>query len=146
MNKNLRFLFVSVFSLIFSLFFSSCPVEKQESAGVIDFTNMNYNMVTAKLFNVLIEPEKYLGKQIKFRGQYFAVMEEGFSEPLHSVLIYDATACCQTGLQFMLPEGKAYPEEKTPIEISGVLSYKEVNGMDYFYVACEDFTLLQASE
>lgn len=112
------------------------------SSADIDLVKMNYNMVSARLFNMLLEGDKYLGKTIRFRGEYFVTNDSGLNEPLHSCLIYDATACCQTGLQFELPSGKEYPKEHEKIEIFGPLSYKEINGMDYFYVACTDVTIL----
>ena len=129
--------------------FSACNKKldvKASDFADLDFVDMNYNMISAKLFNVLIEADKYVGKTVRFRGQYFVTSDAGLDQVLHSCLIYDATACCQTGLQFMLPEGKAYPVEHSNIEIVGKLSYTEINGMDYFYVACDDFTLLQDSE
>lgn len=139
------FLFVCLF--LFAGCFNKLPVKSASGSGKpkvdIDFTTMNYNLVSAKLFNVLIESEKYLGKSMRFKGQYFYTEEESVGQKMHSVLIYDATACCQTGLQFELPEGKEYPEEKKEIEISGKFSYKEINSMDYYYVACDDLLILE---
>ena len=111
----------------------------------IDFTRMNYNMISGKLFDVLIDSQKYLGKTIRFKGQYFPTREESLGVTMHSVLIYDATACCQTGLQFELinseniDESELYPSVSENIEIFGKLRCKEINGMDYFYVECERF-------
>lgn len=108
----------------------------------IDLVKMNYNMISARLFNMLVEGDKYIGKTVRFRGEYFVTNDSGLGEPLHSCLIYDETACCQTGLQFEIPSGKEYPKEHSKIEIFGPLQYKEINGMDYFYVACNDVMVL----
>lgn len=164
--KN-NFVLCAVFlSLCFALcaFFASCSKKGVEVQGAgqsdivhseksnspfsadIDFVDMNYNMVSSSIFNILIDAEKFLGKTVRFRGEYFETNDSGADEALHSCLIYDATACCQTGLQFELPQGKVYPKEHENIEIFGTLSYKEINGMDYFFVACKDFTLLPVTE
>lgn len=149
---------------VFCAFFASCSkkgVEVQSggqtdtlhseknnsnSSADIDFVDMNYNMVSSSIFNILIDADKFLGKTVRFRGEYFETNDIGADEVFHSCLIYDATACCQTGLQFELPQEKIYPKEHENIEIFGMLSYKEINGMDYFFVACNDFTLLPATE
>lgn len=164
--KN-NFALCAVFlSLCFAIcaFFASCSKKGVEVQGAgqsdivhseksnspfsadIDFVDMNYNMVSSSIFNILIDAEKFLGKTVRFRGEYFETNDSGADEALHSCLIYDATACCQTGLQFELPQGKVYPKEHENIEIFGTLSYKEINGMDYFFVACKDFTLLPVTE
>lgn len=145
--KRFFVIVLCLFNILLSGCFKNLPGKKASDSGKpkvdIDFTKMNYNMVSAKLFNVLIDSEKYLGKSIRFRGQYFVTEEESVGQQMHSVLIYDSTACCQTGLQFELSEGLDYPAEKTEIEITGKLAYREVNSMDYYYVACNDISIME---
>lgn len=110
----------------------------------MDFTKMNYNMISGQLFKVLVNSQKYLGKTIRFKGQYFSTSEEALGVTMHSVLIYDATACCQTGLQFELKQKPGedvvkYPNPSQTIEIFGKLCYKDINGMDYYFVECDQF-------
>ncbi len=113
----------------------------------LDMTKLNYNMVSSLIFNMMVESEKYLGKRIKIAGKFYSEFDEDNLIRHYSVLIWDNTACCQVGLQF-IREGdyefpKDYPEQMTPVEISGIYSIKEINGMDYVYLACDDFKIME---
>ncbi|MBQ5471924.1 MAG: hypothetical protein IIT58_07980 [Treponema sp.] len=111
----------------------------------LDMTGLNYNMISSLLFNMLVEPETYLGKRIKMKGQFYSEFDETNFVRHYSVLIYDATACCQTGLQFIrqgeyvFPDD--YPEQMTEITVSGILKIKDLNGMDYLYLDCDYFEI-----
>lgn len=88
---------------------------------------------------MLIESKNYIGKDVIFSGQYLETKEEGISQTFHSVLMYDQDSCCQVGIQFVLPEGKSYPQEKESVIIRGKLKKTEVNGMEYYFADCQDF-------
>ena len=151
-----------LFALLFS--FSSCgsskPAEKnldisssEEKKPLsidYDFTKMNFNIATAQIFNMTVEADKYLGKVVKFQGQFMSIEEEGYTSRFFSVLQYDATACCQTGFMFFLPEDKKYPDdypaEMSDIEVCGKLTKGEVDGMEIIYLACDNYTLLEGAE
>ena len=153
----------SAIFLAIALIFSACKTgekaaesdgnkktaESQSEKIDFDFTKMNFNIATAQVFNMAVEPDKYEGKTVRFRGQFVSIQEEGFSERFFSVLQYDATACCQTGFMFFLPEGKKYPEdypeEMSEIEVVGTLTTGNVDGMDIFYLACDSYTPISES-
>lgn len=126
--------------------------EKKSGSEVdFDFTTMNFNIATAQVFTMSVEPEKYAGKTVKFRGQFMSIQEEGYSERFYSVLQYDATACCQAGFMFLLPQDKTYPEdypaEYSEIEVIGTLTLgKTEDGLDLFYLACDSFTPLDSAD
>lgn len=117
--------------------------KKSQNNGVLDFTDMNYNIAYAKIFNILINVEQYIGRTIKFRGNFYSSEEEILNDRSYSVLLYDATACCQTGFQFILTgEHKYpddYPEEMSVIEIEGTLKMKEINGFEYLYIETDSY-------
>ena len=107
----------------------------------IDLSMLNYNIASAQIFNMLIETDSYLGKTVRIKGQFFSNYDEDNKVRHYSVLIWDATACCQTGLQF-IPRGNPvypddFPEEMADMEITGILRMKLLNGMDYLYLDCE---------
>lgn len=157
---------ISLICLFFALLFlfsacgSSKPAEKKIDISSLeekkpltidyDFTKMNFNIATAQVFNMAVEPEKYVGKVVKFQGQFMSIEEEGYSSRFFSVLQYDATACCQTGFMFFLPEDKKYPDDYPPemaeIEVCGKLTLGEVDGMEISYLACDNYTLLEGAE
>ena len=103
----------------------------------IDLTKCSYTMASAIIFDMLLSQNDYLGKRIKIKGQFWA--NEDDSNQFFAVLIYDATACCQTGLTFKdknrrYPED--YPTQLEEIEITGVYTKEEIDGMSYAYIDC----------
>jgi len=102
----------------------------------IDLTKMSDTLRSAELANVTANPVKYLGKTIKLGGTYQAEYYEPASRYYHGVYVFDAAACCQSGLEFQwngqhrYPDD--YPENGTAIEVTGVLaSYKELGRTNY---------------
>jgi len=112
----------------------------------IDLTAMNDTMRTAELTNITSTPERYRGKTIKAAGTYQVTYYEQTKQFYHGILIADAAACCQQGLEFKwdgtnrVPED--YPREGTPIEISGVYdSYREM-GKTYYYLKVDEIVVV----
>ena len=64
-----------------------------------DLTKMSATMIYAEVFNMLIEPEKYENKRLKIKG-LFTIYNEGTNDEVYSVIVPDATACCQQGIEF----------------------------------------------
>ena len=103
----------------------------------IDFTKYNYNMASAMIFEIFMDQEAYLGKRIKIRGKFYTDKDE--HGQFFAVLLYDATACCQTGFSFEdssrhYPED--YPELLEDIEIVGVFSKKFYGDTEFTYIDC----------
>ncbi len=96
--------------------------EKED--GTIDLRNLNGNMIYAQVYNMMIEPQKYEGKTIKIRGQYYGEPDPNGKDYYHFVFIADAAACCQQGIEFVrdgdfrIPED--YPALEQKIEVEGV--------------------------
>ena len=80
MKKKLLQIFLFCFISILIL---SCSGKKNASAAAeaesvkseqskidYDLSGMNYNMVSAITFEMLIEPEKYINKSVKMRGSF----------------------------------------------------------------------------
>lgn len=113
---------------------SVAPPQKTD----IDLTRLNYNMATALIYQILSdESGKYLGKTIRIKGVYS--YDETVYGIFHYVLLFDATACCQTGFIFedkrrRYPQD--YPEAFDDIEIFGTLCEKTIDGMDMIYIEC----------
>ncbi|MGN0740755.1 MAG: hypothetical protein ACI4LX_11350 [Treponema sp.] len=121
--KKTIFLILTFFNL-YSLFAQG----KNQNVD-IDFTKFNYNMSYAQIFQMMIEPEKYIGKKIKIRGSFYIAENEG--RRFYSVLNFDSTACCSTGFIFELQEDLTYPDdfpaEFTTIEVTGIYEKKQLN-------------------
>lgn len=86
-----------------------------------DLSAMNSNLVYAEVFNMMIEPEIYDDKVIKMKGN-FAVYDSSLvpGGKTYAVIISDALACCQQGIEFHydFPDGE--PQEGDIVTVTGV--------------------------
>ena len=99
-------------------------------------------MVYSEIYNMMYEPDRYVGKRIKMNGQ-FAVYENPNTDAVYTAcIIMDATACCSQGLEFVLAGEHSYPADDpelgTEITVVGTFQTYEENGyMDYHLVDAE---------
>ena len=104
----------------------------------IDLTKLNYNMATAVIYRILSDEDgRDLGKTVRIKGKY--AYDDTVYGIFHYVLLFDATACCQTGFIFEDRRRKFpqdYPEPYDDIEIFGTLCEKTIDGMDMIYIEC----------
>lgn len=106
----------------------------------IDISVMNSDMVYATVYQLMADAESYFGKKIKVEGIYNAAYDEEMKQYYHYVVITDATACCQQGLEFQLDDGSRvypddYPELGSEIMIIGTFEeYKDHPEDEYSYV------------
>lgn len=86
----------------------------------LDLTELSSTLVYSEVYNMLITPDDYKGKIIKMKGQFNQYTDEETGKTYNAVIIPDATACCQQGLEFELPD-KTNPnfEQNTEITVVG---------------------------
>ena len=108
----------------------------------IDLTVMSKTMVYAEVTNILLKPEKYIGKTIKMKGPvvtYKTKNTDGSPRYDFAVIIEDATACCQKGMEFELygitREPDNYPEDDTRITVAGTFESYDAGRYVYYHVA-----------
>lgn len=104
----------------------------------IDLTGMSSTMVFAEMSNVMWEPEQYVGKTFRIRGEYASIYYEDTGEDYHAVVIADALACCAQGLDFVWVGEhiypRDYPDPGTEIEVSGVFNMVEEEEFSYVFL------------
>lgn len=105
----------------------------------IDLTALSSTMVYSEVFNMLYEPEDYIGKTVRMEGLFSTYHSETTGKDYYSCIIEDATACCSQGLEFALTEGYSYPKEGTLIEVVGVFDTYEEG--EYVYCTLKDAVL-----
>lgn len=126
------------------------PLGEADSNVDVDLTVLTPNMVYAEVSNMMMYPDNYLGKTIKVSGPYFPMYYDVTDNYYHYVLIEDALACCQNGMEFIWEEGihtypDEYPKENDIIEIVGELkSYKE-ESYTYYYLDIDSYKILEAN-
>ena len=75
----------------------------------VDLTVLSSTMVYSEVYNMMMNPKKYIGKTVKMNGAY--AIYEGENRIYHACLIADATACCSQGIEFQLSGSLKYPDD-----------------------------------
>lgn len=104
----------------------------------IDLTSLSSTFVYSEVFIMMQTPEKYLGKTIKMEGTYRTSYSEETEKNYHFIVIEDAEACCQQGLEFALADGATYPPDGTRVTVEGTFKSYEELGTTYYYVSAAD--------
>lgn len=104
----------------------------------LDLTQMSATMIYSTMFDMLVMPEDYVEKTIKVKGWFETYTDPQTSELYYAVVVPDATACCQQGLEFVWPGTHNYPDDfPTPgadITITGLYKLLENDGITYNYL------------
>ena len=110
----------------------------------VDLTSMSATMVYSMVYSMMTTPDEFVGKSVKMRGEYIYFNDDTTGHVYHGCIIYDATACCAQGMEFV-PYDKYkypadYPKDGEEVTVTGVFStYKEGDTMYCTLVNC-DFT------
>ena len=122
------------------------PEQTQTSAdGVdVDLTVLSSTMVYSEVYNMLYnDPAHYLGKTVKARGEFsiYQLVTDGVLQPdpvSYGCIISDAAACCAEGMEFVLKDDLAYPDDYpelgTEITVIGEFQSYEENGMTWYHL------------
>ena len=118
----------------------------QPSAGKVDvdLTVLSSTMVYSEVYNMLYnDPAHYLGKTVKARGTFsiYQLVTDGVLQPdpvSYACIISDAAACCAEGMEFVLKDDLAYPDDYpelgTEITVIGEFQSYEENGMTRYHL------------
>ena len=122
---------------IFSLSTSSVAAENVSANRVdIDLTKMSSTMVYSMVFQMVTEPQKFVGKRIKMKGAFSSYYDEESKRRFFGCVIKDALACCSQGLAFETFKPRKfpseYPSEGSSITIVGTFEFeKEEDGIGF---------------
>ncbi|MBR4554637.1 MAG: hypothetical protein IKO27_03490 [Ruminococcus sp.] len=101
----------------------------------IDLTKLDANLVYAQVFDMVSEPDKYIGKRVKARGTFAYTHDDSTGGDYFAVFMKDAAACCQQGLEFVLTGEHKYPEDypgiDSDITVEGIFNTYTENGWQY---------------
>lgn len=119
-------------------------VEVAPMEGVdIDLAQLSSTMVYSEVYQMMFTPEEYDGKTIRIMGEFFVYTHPDTGKHYFTCVVADALACCQQGIEFVLPEGKTYPEDFPPVGsyvmIVGEFKMYEEFDYTYFHLADAEF-------
>ncbi|SEQ40088.1 hypothetical protein SAMN04487977_104122 [Treponema bryantii] len=104
----------------------------------LDLTKMSATMIYTTIFDMLVMPEDYVEKNIKVKGWFETYTDPYTGEIYYAVVVPDATACCQQGLEFIWPGNHTYPDDfpkpGEDITITGLYKITEIDGVTYNYL------------
>lgn len=111
-----------------------------------DLTVMDSNMVYATVWQLMVNPDEYIGKQFKIKGNYYVTWYEPTQQYYHYILIQDAVACCAQGLEFIWEDGshiypEEYPADGTEVEIVGTFETYREDGDQNLYCRLKDASM-----
>lgn len=117
------------------------PEHTPTADGVdVDLTQMNATMVFAEVSNIMYMPDDYIGKIIRMNGTAVSSTDPDTGITYHAVIIQDATACCASGLDYILADGQEYPPDGAAATVTGEFELYEENG--FFYCQLKNASLL----
>ena len=110
----------------------------------VDLTVLSSTIVYSEVYNMLYnDPAHYLGKTVKANGIFaiYQMVVDGVTQPdpvAYACIIADATACCAEGMEFVLKDDLAYPDNYpelgTEITVIGEFQSYEENGMTWYHL------------
>ncbi len=104
----------------------------------LDLTKMSATMIYSTIFDMLVMAEDYIDKNIKVSGWFETYTDPETGKMYYAVVVPDATACCQQGLEFVWPGEHKYPEDfpaiKQEITVTGIYKLIENDGISYNYL------------
>ena len=104
----------------------------EEKSVDLDLTELSSTVVYSEVNNMLITPDDYKGKIIKMKGQFNQYTDEETGKIYNAVIIPDATACCQQGLEFELSD-KTNPNFEQDTEVTVVGTFDTYSDGKYLY-------------
>ena len=90
-------------------YITSAPVDA--SAIDIDLTQMSSTLVYSQVYDMMCNPDNYMGKTIKMAGTMNVAYEESTEQYYFACFVQDASACCARGIEFVLTDEYVFPDD-----------------------------------
>lgn len=118
------------------------PTPDPEDA-MVDLTSLSATMVFAEVAAMARTPEHYLDKTVRMQGElavYPANPALGI-DAFYTVVIRDATACCQQGLEFVW-DGGELPQAGTELLVTGTFEEYDCGGLPSYHIVAQSVEVL----
>lgn len=117
----------------------AAKTDKLTSKIDVDLTTMSSTMIYSYVFDMLMDADSYKDKTIKVKGFFQTFVNDNSKDPYFAIIIPDATACCQQGIEFIWVGEHEYPDDypQQGQEITAVGKYKifeTTEGIQYTYL------------
>lgn len=107
-----------------------------KSNGIdLDLTTLSSTVVFSEVYNMLNNPDNFKGKVIKMEGKLNHYYDKKKKRHRYAVMIADATACCQQGLEFKRDKDtKLEIKANTEVTVIGTFNYQNDGRFVYCYL------------
>ncbi len=123
---------------------AEAPAPEEPPVVNLDLSGMIGTVVYAQVYNMLYDPDAYLGKIIRIAGYYNYYEDQAHGVVYHACIVPDATACCAQGIEFVRAGEHIWPDEYpeigTDIIVTGRLEMYEEDGVKYLHLVQADLT------
>lgn len=110
----------------------------------IDLTTLSTVMVYTQVYDMVTNPQNYIGKTVKMHGSFGYYYEASVDTFYFGIVVQDATACCAQGIEFTLVDEadrifpEDYPEPGANATVVGVFNtYFPEESPDWEYYRLE---------
>ncbi len=110
----------------------------------IDLTTLNAVLVYTQVYDMVSNPENYIGKTVKMHGSFGYYYEASVDTYYFGIVVQDATACCAQGIEFTLADEASwifpedYPDPGADATVVGVFNtYFPEEAPDWEYYRLE---------
>lgn len=119
-------------------------VNAPEAAVDVDLSVMDSDMIYATVYQMMSDPEQYVGKTFRIEGKFYVTYDEMTKNKYYYCVIKDATECCAQGLEFVWGDGShiypdEYPTDGTEVIVDGTFELYMENDSRYCRLANADF-------
>lgn len=119
-------------------------VNAPEAAVDVDLSVMDSDMIYATVYQMMSDPEQYVGKTFRIEGKFYVTYDEMTKSQYYYCVIKDATECCAQGLEFVWGDGShiypdEYPTDGTEVIVDGTFELYMENDSRYCRLANADF-------
>lgn len=111
----------------------------------LDMTNMGGTIAYSQAVDFRENPDYYLGKTIKVKGNYYPTYYDPTEQYYHLIIVGDEASCCREAIEFVWTGNHTFPDdypvENAEIIIAGVYEKYDELGETYYHLVAEEITL-----
>lgn len=149
-----RLIFVCILCII-ALTLAACGGKEEAKSGAsaesavqveverpidLDLTKISGTVVYSQVYDMLTEPDTYMGQKIKMKGSFSYFQDPDTLKEYFAAVIADATACCSQGIEFVWKGQHSYPKDYPPLgtEVTVTGTFDTYVEGEYMYVQLID--------
>ena len=112
----------------------------------LDLTVLSGTMVYSEVYNMVNDPDQYVGKSVKIQGTFEMYDGALDGKNVYSCIVKDAAACCATGIEFRRAGNPVYPDDYPKrgkeIIVKGIFDTYEDGDKKYFTLKDADMQVV----